>query len=270
MESQRPLGRARTQQAASPVKPKRPAHHRSKTIGERYDPDSYPLSVSGPPLRVGRSSTDSSRRELRLEGSRSPILSVSAAPTSAQTSSPDPRSLHRNASVLSNVVTIPAPVPPIERQNTRDSVTDSLFDPQFIIPTEASMRRQKLKRVTKRLGDGVPMDLLFPDDRDEERCASPSVSCGSCTFTIVSGPRSSESGSDTSSSSSPISAYSHESFSSAYHDVKGNITHSKRQIIFPSLPLFRRGRSSSLGAASGAEHRKNFLDLTADTRKLRI
>ena len=46
--------------------------------------------------------------------------------------------------------------------------TTTVFDPpSFSIPSEASMRREKMRRVRKMLGDGVPADLVFPSSPEE-------------------------------------------------------------------------------------------------------
>ncbi|KAH9950806.1 hypothetical protein B0H21DRAFT_685928 [Amylocystis lapponica] len=43
--------------------------------------------------------------------------------------------------------------------------------PTFTVPSEASLRRDKMRRLTRRLGDGVPQELVFPEtdaDVDED------------------------------------------------------------------------------------------------------
>ena len=50
---------------------------------------------------------------------------------------------------------------------TRDR-RSSLYaeSPAFSIPSESTMRREKMDRVKRRLGDGVPVDLVFPSPTD--------------------------------------------------------------------------------------------------------
>ncbi|KAK0199701.1 hypothetical protein DFS33DRAFT_184474 [Desarmillaria ectypa] len=43
---------------------------------------------------------------------------------------------------------------------------DSPTAPEFIIPTNNSLRRQKMDRLRRKLGDGVPVDLVFPKQRE--------------------------------------------------------------------------------------------------------
>ena len=54
----------------------------------------------------------------------------------------------------------------------------SVDPPTFSLPSESSLRRQKLRRVKKVLGDGVPADLLFPSsvNSDSESEDSPLLS----------------------------------------------------------------------------------------------
>lgn len=51
--------------------------------------------------------------------------------------------------------------------------TTAPFDPpSFSIPSAASMRREKMRRVRKMLGDGVPTDLVFPSSHEESESES--------------------------------------------------------------------------------------------------
>ncbi|KAG7441454.1 uncharacterized protein BT62DRAFT_936979 [Guyanagaster necrorhizus] len=43
---------------------------------------------------------------------------------------------------------------------------DSPTTPEFMIPTNNSLRRQKMDRLRRKLGDGVPVDLVFPKQRE--------------------------------------------------------------------------------------------------------
>lgn len=38
----------------------------------------------------------------------------------------------------------------------------------FVIPTASSVRKQKMDRLRKKLGTGVPLELVFPDTKDED------------------------------------------------------------------------------------------------------
>ncbi|KAH9918051.1 uncharacterized protein B0H18DRAFT_958073 [Fomitopsis serialis] len=46
--------------------------------------------------------------------------------------------------------------------DTEASVPDSPTAPSFAIPSEAAIRRAKMQRLTRKLGDGVPPELVFP------------------------------------------------------------------------------------------------------------
>lgn len=51
------------------------------------------------------------------------------------------------------------------------SLTDSDTSPtapSFTIPTDAAIRREKMKRLTKKLGEGVPVHLVFPPEERED------------------------------------------------------------------------------------------------------
>ncbi|KAI0794799.1 hypothetical protein C8Q75DRAFT_803651 [Abortiporus biennis] len=43
-----------------------------------------------------------------------------------------------------------------------DFISSLPAEPGFIIPTEASLKRDKMRRLKKKLGEGVPVDLVFP------------------------------------------------------------------------------------------------------------
>ena len=51
---------------------------------------------------------------------------------------------------------------------SRDSLCDSLYEPSFSIPSDLKIRREKMARVCKLLGEDVPVDLVFPSNLDEE------------------------------------------------------------------------------------------------------
>jgi len=51
---------------------------------------------------------------------------------------------------------------------------DSLISPAFHIPSPSTSRREKMDRLRRRLGDGVPIELVFPhDDEDDEEDIPP-------------------------------------------------------------------------------------------------
>jgi len=60
-----------------------------------------------------------------------------------------------------------------------DADTDTAYTPVFNIPTDAALRREKMRRLTKKLGDGVPLHLVFPivaESDDDEIIISPPMS----------------------------------------------------------------------------------------------
>ncbi|KDQ23438.1 hypothetical protein PLEOSDRAFT_1090862 [Pleurotus ostreatus PC15] len=61
------------------------------------------------------------------------------------------------------------------------SPRDSLIEPDFVIPSQNTLRRQKMDRLRRKLGDEVPLSLVFPrqrslDDSDDEDILRPSLS----------------------------------------------------------------------------------------------
>ncbi|KAI0711221.1 hypothetical protein C8Q76DRAFT_570811, partial [Earliella scabrosa] len=63
--------------------------------------------------------------------------------------------------------------------------TTTVFDPpSFSIPSEASMRREKMRRVRKMLGDGVPADLVFPSSPEESESEEDSPLISTPTSTM--------------------------------------------------------------------------------------
>ncbi|KAI0746843.1 hypothetical protein C8Q80DRAFT_1271677 [Daedaleopsis nitida] len=53
-----------------------------------------------------------------------------------------------------------------------NQVTTPFDPPSFSLPSEAAMRREKMRRVRKMLGDGVPTDLVFPSSPEESESDS--------------------------------------------------------------------------------------------------
>lgn len=59
----------------------------------------------------------------------------------------------------------PAPLDPIPGSpphSEADDVPESPSSPSFAIPSEAAQRLKKMRRLTRKLGDGVPVELVFP------------------------------------------------------------------------------------------------------------
>ena len=177
----------------SQTRPRRLSHRRTKS--ERTHPDSFPLSSS---MQHHRTSAPVAPRRLSIEATypgggegtkRPPTLHIhTGTPRSSQRYShmsgvPYPASSSSSHSKASSRTTlndekplptyaIPRkPVPPLNGQTpARDSLCDSLYEPNFTIPSEAAMRRAKMDRVRKLLGEGVPVHLVFPNEscHDEE------------------------------------------------------------------------------------------------------
>lgn len=117
-------------------------HKRSKSTNDRVDPDLYPLSAS---IKVSR---------------RRPA------------SDPPFATRYRSHSFSAEISTPPQARPQKESDNrsstyTRDSLCDSLYEPSFTIPSPIALRREKMARVCKLLGEGVPVDLVFPPAETE-------------------------------------------------------------------------------------------------------
>ncbi|EJF63739.1 hypothetical protein BD309DRAFT_948459 [Dichomitus squalens] len=56
--------------------------------------------------------------------------------------------------------------------------------PTFYIPSDAAMRREKMRRVRKMLGDGVPHDLVFPSSPEESESEDDSPLVATPTSTM--------------------------------------------------------------------------------------
>ncbi|KAI0339311.1 hypothetical protein BDW22DRAFT_1487083 [Trametopsis cervina] len=52
--------------------------------------------------------------------------------------------------------------------------------PSFSIPSEASMRRQKMRRLAKKFGEGVPVHLVFPSTIESDEDDSPVETRAEC------------------------------------------------------------------------------------------
>ncbi|KAL0576414.1 hypothetical protein V5O48_005550, partial [Marasmius crinis-equi] len=63
---------------------------------------------------------------------------------------------------------------------TNEAPRDSMVSPNFRIPSSTTIRLQKMDRIRKKLGEGVPVNLVFPgadsDEEEEERKSTSSQS----------------------------------------------------------------------------------------------
>lgn len=68
----------------------------------------------------------------------------------------------------------PIPDSPIHEEQSELDAPDSPSSPTFAVASEAATRRKKIRRLTRKLGEGFPIDLVFPttgeadSDSDEE------------------------------------------------------------------------------------------------------
>ncbi|KAH9941304.1 uncharacterized protein BXZ73DRAFT_88448 [Epithele typhae] len=88
------------------------------------------------------------------------IRVVTQSPDSVSSST---TSSSHNSSRKPSLATIPGS-PPYDHASF-DSL--NLRPPSFRLPSESALRREKLRRVRKMLGDGVPTDLIFPSSAEE-------------------------------------------------------------------------------------------------------
>lgn len=141
------------------------SHKKSRSAGERVDPELYPLSSSPRPashdglLRRSLDSKTKSRTGARSAQACSRSFSLEWELLTEDDSCSPVR---------------PRPRPQKENQDesrpesfSRDSLCDSLYEPKFVIPSATKLRREKMARVCKLLGEDVPVDLVFPVADDE-------------------------------------------------------------------------------------------------------
>lgn len=111
-----------------------------------------------------------------------PSTAASSASTSSQ-ASPSPRSeqawrtshdpLHRPPLLKLQLPEQPRRSSRARRNSTysdcgsETSISDSPTAPSFSLPSEAAIRRAKMQRLTRKLGDGVPPELVFPVSRQD-------------------------------------------------------------------------------------------------------
>lgn len=148
-------------------------HRRTRSAEARVDPDLYPLSSSlrpaKPPVRKSAPAAPTSHYQLRRERSRS-ITGTDAsisADSSAEALVNALSALHQRRVRPHSGSTIPREpaIPVASRPDslaTHDSLCDSLYEPAFVIPSSTKIRRDKMARVCKLLGEEVPVELVFP------------------------------------------------------------------------------------------------------------
>ncbi|OBZ77365.1 hypothetical protein A0H81_01854 [Grifola frondosa] len=169
---------------ASPALPAAPlshpsrskSHSRDKSLPEIIDDDIRAIS----PVSVHSTSSTSSRESARSNVSsqkreqswrvpypaeRPPLLTLSTP-------------VRQRTAMKPTVETIPGSPSGIPSEETDDThpyhPLESPTEPSFNIPSQASMRREKMQRLTKKLGENIPIDLVFPptpaveSDSDEE------------------------------------------------------------------------------------------------------
>lgn len=143
---------------------KKYVHKRSKSVNDCVDPDFYPLSSARKPSphRLVKGNDTGSKTLTIHRPSR--LRNLSADFTSASRST-DGLSQLSETSTPSTAQSRPLkPDDVSSRSAHRDSLCDSLYEPEFTIPSTTTLRRQKMARVCKVLGEGVPVSLVFPSE----------------------------------------------------------------------------------------------------------
>ncbi|KAL5532414.1 hypothetical protein ACEPAF_5984 [Sanghuangporus sanghuang] len=174
---------------------------RSASLRRKVDPELYPLSSTLRPAScdVVRSRT----RGAAVSRTSSESKSISSRRRSRSISSEFLMNENVNASLIENdeksyssfvMVSRSTRVGRQHRQRpdsmvsrkSRDSLCDSVldFEPSFCIPSATKMKREKMARVCKLLGEDVPAHLVFPvprpdDPADDFSSSSPSSSSSS-------------------------------------------------------------------------------------------
>ena len=135
-------------------------HSRSKSA-PKVDMDTVRASAKSPDSVASRASSSSSHKSavsVRVKTDelawRSPY-SPTQRPPLLQLSVPNPPRSRKPC-----LETIPGS-PPFNQ------TTGTYEPPSFSIPSDAAMRREKMRRVRKMLGEGVPTDLVFPSSPEE-------------------------------------------------------------------------------------------------------
>ncbi|KAI0070742.1 hypothetical protein K474DRAFT_736308 [Panus rudis PR-1116 ss-1] len=132
-------------------------------------------STSSHSSHSSSSSYDSKYEEswrVRHEVRRPPLLKLATPMPSRR-----PR-----AGTKPDLETIPGSPPYAATPSSPIRDTETAPPPRFIVPSEASIRREKMRRLTKKLGEGVPVHLVFPpiaesteSDEDEILIHSPTT-----------------------------------------------------------------------------------------------
>ncbi|KAK1222420.1 hypothetical protein PQX77_014753 [Marasmius sp. AFHP31] len=117
-------------------------------------------------ISITRSRRSSSLSEDSSNSSKPPLLRLALASFAQRSSTankcyPSPASANSSDDEDSRF-TLHATV----SESPRDSFVTS---PEFRIPSSTTLRLQKMDRIRKKLGDGVPVKLVFPDSDEEER-----------------------------------------------------------------------------------------------------
>ncbi|TFK78667.1 hypothetical protein K466DRAFT_506934, partial [Polyporus arcularius HHB13444] len=134
------------------------SHSRSKSV-PKVDMDAVRASANSPDSVASRASSTSHKSTLSVRVKADELAWRSPYPVQRppllRLSVPNP-----TRSRKPRLETIPGSPP-------YDQLTGSYEPPSFSIPSDAAMRREKMRRVRKMLGDGVPSDLVFPSSSEE-------------------------------------------------------------------------------------------------------
>ncbi|KAF9007047.1 hypothetical protein BDQ17DRAFT_1423127 [Cyathus striatus] len=133
---------------------------RSSTSLSRYSQSTLPGSFdkcSGPTQPLLRLAIPPSLETIPA----SPTPYSQYSPYSSLQSSPSTSRSHSRASSVDSFESSHQPytISPKSMPHQRES----LDDPSFIVPSANSVRLKKMDRLRKKLGDGVPVDLVFPE-----------------------------------------------------------------------------------------------------------
>ncbi|THG96195.1 hypothetical protein EW145_g7821 [Phellinidium pouzarii] len=147
-------------------------HRRYKSATERIDPDLYPLSSTLRPVKQSRRHSPGTRSPVASLGSDSFVFPPGLRRTRSRSMSASLRD--RKDEKMGSLGDVVPPLSPQARSRpekeaasrpesfSRDSLCDSLYEPSFIISSSLKLRREKMARVCKLLGEDVPVDLVFP------------------------------------------------------------------------------------------------------------
>ncbi|KAJ3572334.1 hypothetical protein NP233_g3151 [Leucocoprinus birnbaumii] len=95
--------------------------------------------------------------------------SSSSSPTSARSASIDSHNRSISLDDTASTTTHSASDMKFTLRPTRHATSvrgdDSMMEPSFKVPSPSSIRRQKMDRIRKMLGDDVPVHLVFPDQK---------------------------------------------------------------------------------------------------------